>query len=314
MLRTATFIFFFLVAFTTFAQVKRVIEKSVLSEKALVTIRLDGYPDFLTADGNDVWVTNINKIQKLSINSSVPVLSVDIPGPCGAPVVAGAFIYVASCKTRSIYKINTRTAVIKKIIPSNIADLSGEISLAYGAKSIWILSDSSGILSRINPRTGNLIATIKVLPHSYCAVYGANSVWVSNSNARGSVQRIDPKTNSVVSTIEVDAYPHFLVAGDKGVFTLNQQNGTVSHIDVLTNRVVATILAQVAGTGGDIDAARGKVWIRSKNGYPLLVIDALTDKIIHTYLPLCGSGAVRIAGNYVWVTAHDIHTIWILAE
>ena len=312
MVRTATFLFFFISAFTSFAQVTRVIDQSVLSEKALLTIRLDGYPDFLTADGDHVWVTNTNKIQKLSISSSVPIQSVDVPGPCGAPVIAAGYIFVASCKTRSIYKINTRTAVIKKIIPTNIADLSGEISLAYGARSLWILSDSTGILSRINPRSGKLIATIKVLPHSYCAVYGYNSIWVSNSNAIGSVQRINPKTNSVTATIEVDAFPHFLVAGDQGVFTLNQQNGTVSHIDALTNKVIATISAHVAGSGGDIDAGKGKVWIRSKNGFPLLVLDEVKNQIIHTYLPLCGSGAVRIAGRYVWVSAHDIHTIWVL--
>lgn len=314
MARTATFLFFFFSAFTSFAQVIKGIDQSVLSEKALVTIRLDGYPDFLTADGDQVWVTNTNKIQKLSINSRLPLQSVDIPGPCGAPVIAAGFIYVASCKTRSIYKINTRTSVIKRIMQTNIADLSGEISLAYGARSLWILSDSIGILSRINPRSGKLIATIKVLPHSYCAVYGYKSIWVSNSNAIGSVQRIDPKTNSVTATIKVDAFPHFLVAGDQGVFTLNQQNGTVSHIDVSTNKVVATISAQVAGSGGDIDAGNGKVWVRSKNGSPLLVIDELKNQIIHSYSPLCGSGAVRIAGRYIWVTAHDIHTIWVLPK
>ena len=54
-----------------------------ISNEAIATIKLDGYPDFLTVDGNDVWVTNIGKVQKLSIKSKIPILNVDIPDPYG---------------------------------------------------------------------------------------------------------------------------------------------------------------------------------------------------------------------------------------
>ena len=29
-------------------------------------------------------------------------------------------------------------------------------------------------------------------------------------------------------------------------------------------------------------------------------------------VPPAGSGAVRVAGDLVWVTAHDTHTVWVL--
>jgi hypothetical protein len=41
-------------------------------------------------------------------------------------------------------------------------------------------------------------------------------------------------------------------------------------------------------------------------------IDQLTGKIKKIYTPLNGSGAVRVAGNFVWVTAHDVNTVWVL--
>lgn len=283
-----------------------------LEQNSVHTIKLEGYPDFLVADGSNVWVTNTNKIQKLSRKKNTPVLTVEMPDPCGAPVVAGGFIYIASCKSRSVYKVNTRTGKVEAIIPVNISDPSGEISLAYGAGSLWILSDSLGILSRIDSRTNSIIATIQVKPNSYCAVFGYHSVWISNSKVNGSVQRIDPRSNKVIETISVGPLPHFLAAGAHGIWTLNQQDGSISHINPLTNKLEATIYAGLAGTGGDIATGQEKAWVRSKNGTALLSIDGRINKIKDRYFPLCGSGAVRVAGRYIWVTAHDVHTVWVL--
>lgn len=282
------------------------------AEVALHTYLIEGYADFLTADGNDVWVTNTGRIQKLTADSRVPVMTVIMPDPCGAPVLSGAELYIASCKARAVYEINTATGNIDKIIPTAIADPGGEISLAYGAGSLWVLSDSSGVLSRIDPGSGRLVARISVLPHSFCAVFGFGSVWVTNSGIPGSVQRINPATNQVIATIGTGPCPHFLAAGENGIWTLNQRDGSISHLDPVTNSLVATIPAGLAGTGGDISAGAGKIWVRSKNGTALLTIDPKTNKPLDRYGPLCGSGAVRVAGKYTWVTAHDIHAIWVL--
>ena len=51
----------------------------------------------------------------------------------------------------------------------------------------------------------------------------------------GSVQRIDPASNAVVATRTVGPAPRFLAAGEGGVWTLNQGDGTVSRIDPSTN-------------------------------------------------------------------------------
>jgi hypothetical protein len=33
---------------------------------------------------------------------------------------------------------------------------------------------------------------------------------------------------------------------------------------------------------------------------------------VSRYGPPAGSGAVRVAGELVWVTAHDTQTVWVL--
>ena len=105
--------------------------------------------------------------------------------------------------------------------------------------------------------------------------------------------------------------PRFLAAGEGGVWTLNQGDGTVSRIDPASNRVVATIATEVPGGGGDIAAGAGRIWVRASKTL-LQVIDPRDNTIVERYGPTAGSGAVRANASHVWVTAHDIHTVWVL--
>ena len=156
-----------------------------------------------------------------------------------------------------------------------------------------------------------------VAANSFTAAFGFGAVWVTNTGAPrttapGSVQRIDPATNQVVATIPVGPVPRFLAAGEGAVWTLNQGDGTVSRINPATNTVAATIAADVPGGGGDIAAGGGRVWVRA--GLVLLqAIDPSTNRVVDRYGPPAGSGAVRVANGFVWVTAHDRQTVWVLA-
>ena len=65
------------------------------------------------------------------------------------------------------------------------------------------------------------------------------------------------------------------------------------------------------GPGGDIAAGAGRVWVRATPTL-LTVIDPESDRVVARYGPPSGSGAVRANQDVVWVTAHDIQTVWIL--
>ena len=113
-------------------------------------------------------------------------------------------------------------------------------------------------------------------------------------------------------TIPVGKTPRFVAAGENGIWTLNQGDGTVSHIDAQLNKVVAVVDTKVPGGGGDIAAGGGHVWVRASRGRLLQTIDPVSDTVENIYTPVSGSGAVRVTDHFVWVTAHDINTIWIL--
>lgn len=286
-----------------------------IAARAIATLKIPDFADFLAPDGSAVWVTNRGRIEKLQFDRPGPVATVAVPSPCGAMEVGFGSVWVANCRDSSLYRIDQATATVAAMIPTGLADRRGELSVAVGAGSVWVLSDRAGILSRVDPNTNQVAVRISVAPNSFAAVFGFGSVWITNTGTRtdsaGAVQRIDPATNRVVATIPVGPTPRFLAAGEGGVWTLNQRDGTVSRIDPATNKVVATIAADVAGGGGDIAAGAGRVWVRA--GKTLLSsIDPATNKVVERFGPPAGSGAVRVVNDLVWVTAHDIQTVWVL--
>lgn len=282
-----------------------------IAEESMRTIDLAGYPDFLAADGEDVWVTNRDTLQKLSVDRKEPVVEAHAPGLCGAPVVAFGSVWAMSCTERSLMRFDHLSGKLTARIPCGVADPYGEFSLAAGMEAVWVLSDSTGVLSRIDPNTNRIVAEVEVKANSFCAAFGLDAVWITNTRD-GSVQRINPKSNEVEATIVVGPQPRFLAAGQHAVWVLNQGDGTVSRIDPKTNSVAATIDCQVPGPGGDISTGKGLVWVRAKNGRMLQSISRETNQVERIFGPLNGSGGVRVAGGLVWVTAHDINKVWVV--
>lgn len=287
-----------------------------IAQAAFQTLMIPGSADFLAVADSEAWVTNRGRVEKLHIGAAGPVATVPIARPCGGMEIAFRSVWVVDCRNRTLVRISRDSAAVQATIATGVADASGELSVATGAGSVWLLTDSSGVLSRIDPATNTVTARIPVKAHSYAAVFGFGSVWITNTGVRGdttpgSVQRIDPATNAAVATIPVGSVPRFLAAGAGGVWTLNQRDGSVSRIDPATNRLAATIAVGASGGGGDIATGAGRVWVRATKTL-LTTIDPATNRVAMQYAPPSGSGAVRVAGRFVWVTAHDIQAVWVL--
>lgn len=292
-----------------------------IAERAIATLHIPGEPDFMVAEGDAVWVNIWGKLQKFRRTSEEPILSVVTPEPCGAPAIAFGDLWSADCKELAVYRIDTHTGAIKAVVRSGLADPEGELSVTAGAGSVWISSDRNGVLSRIDPRVNQVVATIKVAPNSYGAMFGFGAVWVTSRAEPGLLQRIDPASNSVSHTIAVGSKPRFLAVGAGSVWTLSQGDGTVSRVDPTANRVVATIAVDGPPKGGDIDVGAGRVWVRGEK-VTLSEIDPRSNEVVVRYhrpsasgaVPVKNGGAVRVANDGVWVTAYKNSTAWVLAR
>jgi virginiamycin B lyase len=282
-----------------------------IATRALTTLRLPGSADFLAIDGTSAWVTNEDRVERLVENRATPVATVVVGEPCGAMVVAFGSLWVADCQARGIVRIDPATATIVARVATGLAAPDGELSLAAGAGAVWVLADSAGVLLRLDPTRNVVVAHIPVAPASFAAAFGFGSVWITSTQPAGLVQRIDPTRDTVVATIPVGPTPRFLTVGEGRIWTLNQGDGSVSAIDPDRNTVMATIPVGAEGPGGDIAAGAGAVWVRATKVL-LAVIDPRRLRVVSTYGPPAGSGAVRVSRDRVWITAHDIQTVWTI--
>lgn len=95
------------------------------------------------------------------------------------------------------------------------------------------------------------------------------------------------------------------------VWVLNQGNGTVSRIDIASNKSVAIIDAGVPGPGGDIAVGEGFVWVTMID-IPLTQIDPATNKVVAQYVGR-GGDALRIGHGAAWMCSFFLQEVWRVA-
>src|SRR6476660_8873669 len=89
----------------------------------------------------------------------------------------------------------TSGAHVTAVIPLSVHPTG----VGFADGSAWVTLDAAAV-SRIDPDTNQVTATIPVGNFPVRAIGGFNAVWVSNC-ADGTVSRIDPNTNQVIATI-----------------------------------------------------------------------------------------------------------------
>jgi virginiamycin B lyase len=275
--------------------------------------------DWLSAGAGAVWISNppSHELHRLDADSGGLVATVALDElPCAATDFGFGALWTLTCDEPGLTKIDAaQNRVTGRVaLPVGAVSEGGEASIGAGEGAVWVVLRGSGcrscILGRIDPRTLRVVARIRVREGAAAVRAGEGAVWVTNP-ARSLVQKIDPGRTRVVATARVGPQPRFLAAGEGAVWTLNQGDGSVTRLDPASGEVAATIPAEVTGEGGDITTGAGSVWVRG-SGYLLTRIDPDTNSVVARYGPASGSGAVVVAFGAVWISAHDVGTVWRL--
>ena len=98
--------------------------------------------------------------------------------------------------------------------------------------------------------------------------------------------------------------------GEGSVWTINQGDGSISRVDVKSNKVVATIEAGIPGNGGEIAVGDGSVWVTSFE-YPITRVDASTNKVVQQFYG-DGGDAIRFGLGSVWLSNLRAANVWRL--
>jgi YVTN family beta-propeller protein len=121
---------------------------------------------------------------------------------------------------------------------------AGELTNAFG--SIWSANSVSDSISRVDPSTNRVIATIRTGGQPGYMTAAAGALWVTQTetaNGRDghTVLRLDPLTNRITARVRVQALPEGVtLAGDR-LWVGNHHAGTLSVINPITGRVARTV-------------------------------------------------------------------------
>lgn len=269
-------------------------------------MHVPGSPDFLAVDGASVWVMNRGRVEHWSVSGKLAEVKLD--HPCGAMSVAFGSLWVADCKANTLNRIDLKTAQKDVVIQTGIANPKGELNVVSGEGSIWVASDGSGKVARVDPLTNKVIASIPVDSETYYLAFGYGALW-GVSATHNTLQKIDPQTNTVVKKTALGRAPGFLAAGEGAVWVQEQGDGTVARVSPETGEVSGRVNVDNSLMYGDIDAGGGKVWLRTTDHQTFVVIDPQTLAIRARIGAQTGSGALRYTPEGIWTTSHDIHVL-----
>jgi YVTN family beta-propeller protein len=285
-------------------------KKQMRDLKPEATFTLGGDPDWMAVAEGGVWVTtaSLNRVTWLDAATNRAGMFVNVKDPCSGLATGYGSVWIPSCGEHVVVRANIKTGEIENRIAAAPADSEG--SIAVGAGSVWLATETKGILSRIDPESNAVVARIPIPSGSFCAVFADGFLWVT-SFAHSVLSKVDPSTNRVVAQIPVGKQPRFVTAGAGAVWTLNQEDGTISRVDTKSGKLVANIAAGLKGHGGEITFGFDSVWA-TLIGTPITCIDAATNTVTRQWQGK-GGDSIRVGLGSIWLTNLKSGLVWRLS-
>jgi YVTN family beta-propeller protein len=202
---------------------------------------------------------------------------------------------------------NKPIGTITARISSVGAQYDQDYNMAADDSGVWIHNGVQGIVTRIDPHTNTVIATIPVEDGPGQIGIGTDAVWVvSGGNYDTStVSKIDLHTNKVVDAIHFPPN-RFLTVSPAGVWVGSYLRNVVTRIDPYTDQVVATIAINNLPTF--LSYGAGTVWTCNHGVNGLNRIDPLTNQVA-TQIDIglvdgLQCGGVVAEDDAVWLTPY----------
>jgi len=224
--------------------------------------------------------------------------------PCSGLTTGFGTLIVPLCGVPGLARVDLKTKAVTVTAKGVTATMVGPVT---GVSSIWIVSDTRSTLARIDPESNAHVADVPIGARVLAMTFGQGALWLSTD--KDELLKVSPYTIVTSEGIKVGKSPRSIATGEGAVWTLNAGDGSISRVDLKTNKVVTTIKLGQPISGGQIAVGEGSVWV-SAPGLPLTRIDPRTNHVVQQFTGE-GGGTLLIAQGAIWVTATP-KTIWRL--
>jgi virginiamycin B lyase len=281
--------------------------RSITELTPLATFSLGKTADWVAVTADAVWVASTGPfaVHHIDPKTNTRIASVALPGePCAGLITGSGRLWVPMCTApASLAKVNLSSNQLEAIF--TVGPAAAEGGIAYGAGSVWLITNKSGDLVRINPANGAILDTFHTPPGSCNPAFSGTTVWVTHADG-SELTGIDATTGRTVATVATGPNPRFLTVGGGAIWTLNQGDGTLTRVDARSKRAT-TIPLGTPGHGGDIAFGDGRVWTTMPKT-PLSLIDANTSRLACQWAGP-GGDSLGIGHSAIWLTDYHAGTL-----
>lgn len=171
------------------------------SGKVLQTTAVSGQPWDVQPDATGVWVADRGLPGAVHIDAATGKVDRSVQTgalPTGLAVVDG-HAWVSVQGANEVDRLNAAG----KRIDLRVTDGLGALPtwFADGDGALWV-TDNSGNVTRINPRSGAVTASLLLGGAPRDPVFAFGALWVANGSD-GVLYRIDPATNAIAGTVQL---------------------------------------------------------------------------------------------------------------
>ena len=206
-----------------------------------------------------------------------------------------------------VWASKASVGLVSKVDPDT-GDVVGELrvpdacGLAVDDHDLWVASPT-GFAVRFDPDTLAERATVELGELVFGIAIGSDAVWAQGETGGGTVWRIDPATNAVIAEIVAPGASGIAVGFDS-VWVAAHDRATVHRIDPASNTVAATI--DLPGPIGGIGVGLDGVWVSGFGGGWVSRINPGTDHVTGSISTgYANLGPPITAFGSVWVAALD---------
>jgi len=220
----------------------------------------------------------------------------------GAPdwmAVTETGVWVTSDSRNHVVFLDARTNKTGPVV--TVAKPCSGLAAAYGA--IWSPSCGDHTLKRIDPTSGEVVASVPVGPAGSEGgiAAGAGSIWMV-TDTKGVLSRIDPRANRVAASITVPDGSFACTFGDAAVWVSSTKHNLLVRVDPATNKAVAQV--KVGPQPRFLTAGGGAVWTLNQGDGSVSRVETHSNTLVATIeagVPGTG-GEIAYGEGAVWVT------------
>jgi len=190
-------------------------------------------PGDVAVGAGAVWITDKNSQTLLRISPQygeitripLPTQGLSRPGVGGGVAIGAESVWVAQGLSR-IVRIDPASGRVESTI--SVPDAR---EVAFGDGAIWVAASDIGMLTKVDPRTGAVVATARVGPWICCVAVGGGYVWAANNTG---IWKLAPD-GRVLATIPTPSQTANIYFGDGALWVAADVAGTVLRINPRTD-------------------------------------------------------------------------------